>query len=101
VTILSLIALKDDNDRSIKLMKILKTFLQNDITVFNSFSINKPLIRKLNLEEHLKSKNPLEREAALDLSTFILRFFKQTDFTDFSTDASVVQQLRREIDFRI
>jgi hypothetical protein len=76
VTLLSLISLKEDSQQCAKQIKLLTTYLKNDVTVFNTFSVNKPLLRKLNLESHINSKVPSEKEAALELSVFILKFYK-------------------------
>ena len=67
--------MKDDTLRCARLLKILLIFLKNDVTVFNAFNVNKPLIRKLDLESHITSAVLLEREAALELSVFILKFY--------------------------
>ena len=59
-----------------KLIRILLTYLKHDVTVFNAFSVNKPLIRKLDLETHIISSNTTEKEAALELAVFIMKFYK-------------------------
>ena len=93
--------MKDDTLRCARLLKILLIFLKNDVTVFNAFNVNKPLIRKLDLESHITSAVLLEREAALELSVFILKFYKQIDFGDFSNNPVVVSQIRRELDYSV
>ena len=93
--------MKDDTLRCARLLKILLIFLKNDVTVFNAFNLNKPLIRKLDLESHITSGVLLEREAALELSVFILKFYKQIDFGDFSNNPVVVSQIRRDLDYSV
>ena len=93
--------MKDDTLRCARLLKILLIFLKNDVTVFNAFNVNKPLIRKLDLESHITSAVLLEREAALELSVFIFKFYKQIDFGDFSNNPVVVSQIRRELDYSV
>lgn len=83
------------------MIKLLLVYLKNDVTVFNAFSVNKPLIRKLDLETHIISQNHAEREASLELAVFIMKFYKQIDFGDFSNDPVVISKIRRELDYRI
>ncbi len=101
MTVLSLISMKDDTQRCARIIKLLLVYLKNDVTVFNAFNVNKPLIRKLDLESHICSQALPEREAAIELSVFILKFYKQIDFGDFSNNPVVVSQIRRELDYSV
>lgn len=50
----------------------------------------------MGLEKHLLSERNDEQESAVDLALFFLRYHKEIDYTDFSSDPNVIQILRRE-----
>ena len=55
--IVSIISLKKSTVFTIKAIKVLHTFLRYDESVFQVFRPNKPLLRKMKLEEHIMSTN--------------------------------------------
>ena len=54
------------------------------------FKPNKPLLRKMNLQEHVMSSIPNEVETSLELCAFLLRYHRAIDYGDFSDNAYVV-----------
>ena len=97
---ISIISLKQNTTYSIKAIRVLHTFLRFDQSVFQIFKPNKPLLRKMNLSEHIMSATPTEVEAALELAAFLLRYHRSVDYGDFSDNAYVVQRIRRYCDYR-
>jgi hypothetical protein len=67
--------------------------------VFAKFKPSKPLLRKMNLGQHIMA-NSQESEVALDLCSFLLRYHRALDYGDFSDNPYCVQRLRRYEDFK-
>ena len=98
---ISIISLKESTTYCIKAIKVLHTFLRYDEAVFQIFRPNKPLLRKMNLQDHLMSTNPTEVETTLELAQFLLRYHRGVDYGDFSDNPYVVQRIRRYHDYKI
>lgn len=86
---------------SAKAVKILHTFLRFDPLVFQIFRPNKPLLMKMQLDEHILSLNPVASEDALELTYFLLRYHRAVDFGDFSEQLHVTQRIRRFHDYKV
>ena len=72
-----------------------------DANVFAKFKPSKPLLRKMNLAQHIMSTTSIqESELALDLCSFLLRYHRGLDYGDFSENPYCVQRLRRYEDFK-
>lgn len=72
-----------------------------DASVFAKFKPSKPLLRKMNLAQHIMSTTSIqESELALDLCSFLLRYHRGLDYGDFSDNPYCVQRLRRYEDFK-
>ena len=67
--------------------------------MFAKFKPSKPLLRKMNLAQHIMAAGP-ESEVALDLCSFLLRYHRALDYGDFSDNPYCVQRLRRYEDFK-
>ncbi len=69
--------------------------------MFAKFKPSKPLLRKMNLAQHIMSTTSIqESELALDLCSFLLRYHRGLDYGDFSENPYCVQRLRRYEDFK-
>jgi len=55
-----------------------------DASVFAKFKPSKPLLRKMNLAQHIMSTSIQESELSLDLCSFLLRYHRGLDYGDFS-----------------
>jgi hypothetical protein len=71
-------------------MKILLKYLKSDINVFKIFKPTKPLLRKMDLSQHILSESPNESEVSLDLCNFLMRYHRSIDYADFSESPYVV-----------
>ena len=81
--------MKRNDTHVIKSIRALTSFLRNDTRVFNAFTPNKLLLKKLDLGKHIMSDNSNEVDAALDLTLFLLRYRNTTQYSDFSEDIEV------------
>lgn len=88
--LISIISMKTNNRFVIRAIKVLHGYLQNDPSTFKNFKPNKPLLRKMNLSDHMMSQNNVESENALELSGFIMRYHRSIDYGDFSDSPYVV-----------
>ena len=75
-------------------------YLRHDPTVYSMMKPNKPLLRKMNLERHILSKNKEESEQSLELGSFLLRYHANIDYGDFSDDPFTILKLRRYEDVK-
>lgn len=82
--VISIISTKMNMNFAARAIKVLHTFLRYDQMVFQSLRPNKPLLMKMQLEEHIQSTNPVEVENTLELTYFLLRYHRSVDFGDFS-----------------
>lgn len=100
-TLISIISLKNDQRFTLRSVKALLEYLKNDANVFAKFKPSKPLLRKMNLAQHIMSTTSIqESELALDLCSFLLRYHRGLDYGDFSENPYCVQRLRRYEDFK-
>ena len=53
------------------------------------------MVEKLNLDPHINSQNEDESALALDFTSFLLRYHKDLDYSDFSEDPETVKKIRR------
>jgi len=68
--------------------------------VFAKFKPSKPLLRKMNMSQHILSHTYQESELALEFCAFLLRYHRVLDYGDFSDNPYVVQRLRRFEDLK-
>lgn len=98
--LISMISLKTNTRLVVGAIKLLHGFLQNDPATFKNFKPNKPLLRKMDLSNHIMSNNNVESESTLDLCGFIMRYHRSIDYGDFSDSPYTVQRLRRYMEFK-
>jgi hypothetical protein len=53
------------------------------------------IIKNMNMAAYVLSTNFKDQELALDFCSFLLRYHKDIDYTDFSEDPFVVSKIRR------
>ena len=68
-------------------LKVLLCYLRYDPIVFQTFTPNRPLLRKIDLEQHIRyADDAMESEAALEFACFLTRYHRFVEHTDFSED---------------
>jgi hypothetical protein len=77
-------------------LKVLFDFLKNgkinittDSQVYARFKPNKLIIRKMNISSNITSNEEEEATLALDFASFLLRYHRDLDYSDFSDDLFV------------
>ena len=109
-TLISIISLKTDAKYTLKSIKVITDYLKNgtnilesllvDTNVFAKFKPSKPLLRKMNMSQHIMSQNLAESDFALEFCAFLLRYHRALDYGDFSDNPYCVQRLRRYEDYK-
>lgn len=70
-------------------------YLKNDPQVYARFKPNKLIIRKMNISNLIMSGIDEEADLALDFSSFLLRYHRDLDYSDFSDDINVLAKIKR------
>lgn len=65
-------------------MRLILTYLKEDIGLFTFFKPNKPLLRKMDLNGRIMSIDNQESEITLEFCSFIMRHHRAIDYSDFT-----------------
>jgi len=64
-------------------------FLKNDPQVYARFKPNNIILRKMDIAHSINSSNQKEADLSLDFSSFLLRYNRELDYTDFADNVLV------------
>lgn len=70
-------------------MKILFDYMKNDSNVFAKFKPTRAILRKMDISSIIQRGNDQEQDLALDFTSFLLRYNRLLDYSDFSDDAEI------------
>ena len=86
-----LISTQAGTGAQVSAMEQLLRFAKNDDQVFKRFNPNSKMVRSMQFEKVFSkpTKDPSQLEAALDFAAFLLRYFKNIAYCDFSDDAAI------------
>ena len=68
--------------------------------MYSRFRPNRIILRKMNIAQGVLTADEIESDLALDFSSFLLRYNRELDYTDFSDDHKVHAKVRRAEVFR-
>jgi len=85
---------------SLRSLKVLFQYLKGDGSVYGRFKPNKLIIRKMNIAKVINSTKEAESDLALDFSSFLLRYHRDIDYSDFSDDPKTLHKIKRAETFR-
>ena len=70
-------------------MKILFDYMKNDSNVFAKFKPTRAILRKMDISSIIQRGNDQEQDLALDFTSFLLRYNRLLDYSDFSDDVEI------------
>jgi len=76
-------------------ISVLFTYLKGDDRVFNQFRPNKDIMTQLNIDKYLSTEGEEGKDLVLDFVCFLLRYYKDIEHTDLSSDAKVLARIRK------
>ena len=95
-----MISLKQSSNYVFQAIQSLLNFLRHDPNVFQKFRPSKPLLQKMNLDKYvLDNEEPL-CDKILEFYSFLLRYHREIDQTDFSSNPVVLKKLKRYEEFK-
>ncbi|CAI2385199.1 unnamed protein product [Moneuplotes crassus] len=92
-SLISVISLKEDDQIAYKCLKILTKFLKNDNLLLTKFKPNSLILKKMNFDFWIQ--RPEFSKGAIDLVTFLLRFYTSIDYESFSDKTDIINLLKR------
>lgn len=100
--LISVVSLKLSAANVLRALQVLLDYLRNDPDVFAKFRPSMPLIRKMKLDNYVieMTRQDALHEKTLEFLSFLLRYHRELDHTDCSTNPQVLQKLKRYEDFK-
>ena len=107
--LVSLISFNAGLPSAAQAMEMLFRFVKNgkkfksyfaDEQVFIRFKPTQNIVRKMKFEKLITSKITSESDLGLDFASFLLRYFKNLGYNDFSEDANIQSLIKRAETFR-
>ena len=93
-----LIADKKGHSTTLAIRAMLQ-YMRHDPKIFARMKPNKVLLRKMDLGPHFVSEQ-VDRDASLELASFMLRYHIDIDYMDFTDDFVAIRVLRRYEDVK-
>ena len=70
-------------------IRVMLNYLRHDPNLFARLKPNRVILRKMDLDRHFKS-DQADREASLELASFLLRYHQDIDYMDFTDDSIAI-----------
>eukprot|EP00347_Sterkiella_histriomuscorum_P003950 403362314 len=98
--LVSIISFNQYQKTAVRALKILFEFLKNDTQVYSRFKPNKIIIRKMNIASIIQSQREEDSDMGLDFASFLLRYHRDLDYSDFSDDPICTHKIKRAETYR-
>ena len=85
-TLIALMSHNVGSPAAVKALEVLFNFIKNDPPTFARFRPSQGVLRRLNLDHIIGSENIKESDLGLDFATFILRYYRNVSYNNFSAD---------------